>query len=202
MVIEATVKNICPLRNPKLHLPTDKMDKAMQFLDSCNTKFVSCCVRSGFLLLLAMIMAGDRVCAQPRKLPPFRMVQADDKLFKAEQLPFGKPVVIVYFLPDCQHCQRVTRYILKHVKALDKASVVMVTYYPTVEVGRYARKYGLDRQANFYLGTEGNSFFLKNYYGISKLPFMALYTKNGDMVKTYSTEQGFADLLHKLKNLN
>lgn len=77
----------------------------------------------------------------------------------------------------------------------------MVTYYPTNEVSTFSRKYGLDKFSNFYVGTEGNSFFLKKYYNLSKLPFMALYTQNGDLVKTYYTEDGFTDLLQQLKKL-
>jgi len=90
---------------------------------------------------------------------------------------------------------------IRHLKEFDKASVAMVTYYPTSAVKRYAQKYGLDKHANFYIGTEGTQLFLKHYYGLTTLPFMALYTKNGDLVHTYHSEKGLTDLLSRLKSL-
>ncbi|MFT4203168.1 MAG: hypothetical protein QM610_04580 [Chitinophagaceae bacterium] len=152
------------------------------------------------LLSLFCIMTAY-VNAQHNKLPPFRMLQEDNKVFGATQLPMGRPIVLVYFLPDCEHCQLLTKNIVEHIHAFDKTSVAMVTYYPTAEVGKFSRKYGLDKHPNFYLGTEGNSFFLKKYYHLSSLPFLALYAKNGDLVKTYYDEKGFPDLLSQLKSL-
>ena len=156
-------------------------------------------MKAVFLFLATFLTIA--VNAQHTKLPPFRILQENNQLFRAEQLPMGKPIVLIYFLPDCEHCQLLTKNMLKHIKEFDNASVAMVTYYPPVEVGKFARKYGLDKHSNFYLGTEGNSLFLKKYYNLSKLPFMALYTKNGDLVRTYYTEAGFTDLLYQLKKL-
>jgi hypothetical protein len=164
-----------------------------------SKKYFPALLKMSCILLTIFLVINAK--AQRTKLPPFRMVQENNKLFKAEQLPFGKPIVLIYFLPDCVHCQLLTKNIVNHIKDFNKASVAMVTYYPPAEVGKFARKYGLDKHSNFYLGTEGNSFFIKNYYNLSKLPFMALYTKNGDLVKTYYTEDGFTDLLRQLKNL-
>ncbi|MDR0793921.1 MAG: redoxin domain-containing protein [Chitinophagaceae bacterium] len=154
----------------------------------------------GLLLFITILLVISATAhAQRTKLPPFRIVQENNTVFKAGQLPQGKPVVLIYFLPDCEHCHVVITNLLKHINEFDKASVVMVTYYPPAEVGKFARKYGFDKRSNFYLGTEGNSFIIKNYYNLSKLPFMALYTKNGDLVKAYYSEEGFNDLLQQLK---
>lgn len=153
------------------------------------------------IFLLSLIVLTIIARAQHTKLPPFRMLQANNQVFSAEQLPFGKPIVLIYFLPDCDHCQLLTENIVKHIKEFDKASIAMVTYYPTMEVGSFAKKYGLNKYSNFYLGTEGDTFFLKRYYNLSRLPFMALYTKNGDLVKMYYTEDGFSDLLNRVKKL-
>lgn len=52
------------------------------------------------------------------------------------------------------------------------------------------------------MGTEGNYLFVKDYYKIEQFPFMALYTKNGDLIKKYySKEINVDDLLLRLKSL-
>lgn len=112
-----------------------------------------------------------------------------------------KPIVLIYFLPDCEHCQLLTENMVKHIEAFNKISVVMITYYPPTAVDMFARRYGLDKHSNFYLGTEGNSFFLKKYYNLSRLPFAAVYTQNGDLVKTYNSDDFFSGLLSEIKKL-
>ena len=156
-------------------------------------------MKTGILFLFAACAVSAK--AQQNKLPPFRMFQENNVIFKAEQLPMGKPIVLIYFLPDCPHCQQLTQNIVKHIGEFNGVSVAMITYYPPEEVGKFARRYGLDKHANFYLGTEGNSFYLKNFYNLSKLPFAAVYTQSGNLVKTYNTEDFFSDLLHEIKKL-
>lgn len=138
---------------------------------------------------------------QHTKLPPFIMEMSNHQIFKTGQLPYGKPIVLIYFLPDCTHCQLLTSEIIKHIKEFNKASVAMVTYYPAAEVGRFVQKYGLDKYDNFYIGTESTGLFLKHYYHLTSLPFMALYTKNGDLVRLYHSEKDLTDLLQRLKAL-
>jgi len=156
--------------------------------------------QTGFFLTVA-ILAFTSANAQHNKLPPFRMLLENNTVFRAQQLPFDKPIILIYFLPDCEHCQKLTTNIVNHINDFNRFSVVMITYYPPAEVGRFARRYGLDKHSNFYFGTEGNSFFLKQYYGLSRLPFAAIYTKAGDLVKTYNTDDFFTDLYKQLKTV-
>ena len=153
------------------------------------------------ILILGIMPLLTSVYAQHTKLPPFRMEQVNGKVFKAEELPYGRPIVLAYFLPDCDHCQKLTEEIIGHIHAFDKASVAMITYYPVTSVGNFARKYGLNKYSNFYLGTEVERFFLKDYYQLTSLPFMALYNKNGDLQKAYYSEKGLDDLVQRLKGL-
>ena len=139
--------------------------------------------------------------AQAGKLPPFRVLQTNGKVFKAQDLPIGKPIVIIYFSPDCDHCDVMTKEMMKQPEKYKKASVAMVTYLPVDQVGKFVQKHGLAKLSNFYVGTEGTSFFLRNYYKLNKMPFLALYTKNGDLVKSYTDESGMPQLVKQLSTL-
>lgn len=156
---------------------------------------------SQYTLLLLNIFLMFNANAQSGKMPPFRMMQANGKVFKAENLPMGKPIIIYYFSPDCDHCQHFTQEMVKKKSALQKASVVMVSYFPVQEVMQFARKYGTDKLSNFYIGTEGNSFFLRNYYQLTQIPFLALYDKMGNLKKTYQRNIDINNLLQNLKPL-
>lgn len=139
--------------------------------------------------------------AQSGKLPPFRMVQANGKIFKAEDLPIGKPIVIIYFSPDCDHCDELMKELLKRKADLNKASIAMITYLPVEPVSKFVQQYHLNNQSNIYVGTEGSTYFLKNYFKIISMPFMALYTRNGDLVKMYRNEDGLTNLISQLRSL-
>lgn len=150
------------------------------------------------ILLLAAAMAGN---TQGKKLPPFQMVQANGQLFKAQQLPMGKPILLVYFSPGCDHCEKLVRQMRQQQAQLARLSVVLITYWPVKDVATFVKQFSLQQYANFYVGTEGNTFFVRNYYQLEQLPFMALFTKNGDLVKQYHSEHGWNDLLQQIKNL-
>lgn len=153
------------------------------------------------MLFGLMFLMSSSLSAQSGKVPPFKVVQMNGKVFTAQDLPMGKPIVIIYFSPDCDHCNLMTTEMMKNPDKYKNASVAMVTYLPVDQVSKFVQKHGLAKRSNFYVGTEGTSFFLRNYYKLNKMPFLALYTKNGDLVKSYIDETGMPDLVKRLSTL-
>ena len=155
------------------------------------------------MVAIALLAAvGTNAIAQAGKLPPFRMMQANGKIFKAEELPMGKPIIIIYFSPECDHCEKLMKELFKRTGELKKASIAMVTYLPVEKVLQFQKTYSLNKYPNIYVGTEGTGFFLKNYYKLTEMPFVALYTKNGHFLKSYSREIDLKDLSTRLNKLN
>ena len=153
------------------------------------------------LLAALIFMIPPEVYSQTGKVPPFQIIQSNGKVFKAENLPMDKPIIIVYFSPDCEECQKFTEELLKRMNDFSKASIAMVTYLPVADVTQFVSKYNLNNYPNIFVGTEGTSFFLRGYYKITKFPFTALYNKNGDLIKIYVREENLNDLSHRLKDL-
>lgn len=157
-------------------------------------------------ILVAMfclsLVQGQLSMLQSGKVPPFRMLQADGRLFRAENLPVGKPIVIIYFSPDCEECQKLTKDLLGKMDELKNVSIVMITYQPVENVADYVKKNDLGKYSNIYAGTEGSSLFVKNYYNIIHFPFMSLYTRNGDLVKKYTSKEiDIEDFLSRIRGL-
>ncbi len=140
--------------------------------------------------------------AQTSKVPSFRMIQSNGKIFRAEYLPFGKPIIIIYFSPDCDDCQLLTSEFLARINDFKNVSIAMITYLSVESVSNFVARNNLSNYSNIYVGTEGNSLFVKNYYDIEKFPFVALFNKNGDLIKKYySKEISLNDLSDCLKKL-
>jgi thiol-disulfide isomerase/thioredoxin len=138
--------------------------------------------------------------AQAGKVPPFRMIQSDGKVFRAENLPFGKPILIIYFSPDCEDCQLLTRELLVRINEFRNVSIVMITYLSVESVSDFVAKNKLHNYSNIYVGTEGSNLSVKNYYNIGLFPFIALYSKNGDLIKKYNSKEiNLNDLSERLK---
>lgn len=152
------------------------------------------------IVAISLTTVAFSATAQPHKLPPFQMMQANGKLFKAEQLPIGKPILLIYFSPGCDHCEKLMNSFVKNKDTFNNTSVAMITYYPVAAVRNFVKQFGLQKYSNIYVGTEGNPFFIKKYYNLTTLPFMALYTKNGDLVQKYYSEKDIGLLIRQLKN--
>lgn len=130
------------------------------------------------------------------------MVRIDRTIFKAEDLPFGKAIMIIYFSPDCEDCQRLTHELISRIDEFRDASIALITYQSVENVESYAAKNNLVRFSNIYAGTEGSTLFVRNFYNIMSFPFLALYTSRGDLVKKYtSREIDLNDVSAKLNSL-
>ena len=155
-----------------------------------------------FSILTGMVfLISTPLYSQSGKVPPFQMLQSGGKVFKAQDLPIGKPIVIIYFSPDCEECQALTSDLIRRADEFSRASVAMVTYLPVEYVTRFISKYKLNYYPNIHVGTEGSSLFLKGYYNIEKFPVIALYTKNGDLVKIWKQEDSLSEVSELLKTL-
>lgn len=153
------------------------------------------------MLIVLLLIVSQNVFSQAAKVPPFKIVKADGTLFRAQDLPLDKPIIIIYFSPECEECQKVTEELVSRIESYWKASIVMVTYLPVNTLEPYIIKHKLHIYPNIYVGTEGNSFFLRYYYNIVHFPFIALYNKNGVLVKAFYNEENLTEVTKRLKDL-
>lgn len=165
------------------------------------TKHIRLMNKYCFIVITFFFLAAVPVFSQG-KVPPFRMTQADGRLFKAENLPYGKPILIIYFSPDCEECQKLTGELLGRIDDFRNISIAMITYQSIENVKKYVSKNKLNNYSNIYIGTEGSSLFVRNWYNIMTFPFLILYNSNGDMIRMYNTKEiDLDDLYARVKTL-
>jgi len=134
-------------------------------------------------------------------IPPFKMTLSNNKIFKAADLPKGKPLVLIYFDPDCDHCQKLMADLFKKINNFKKVEMVLITFKSVTEVAAFEKKYTTSKYANMKVGTEGTLFYLKNYYKLIKMPFTALYDSKGNYNYSYRDETLVDDLIKRLQGL-
>jgi thiol-disulfide isomerase/thioredoxin len=132
-------------------------------------------------------------------LPEFRILQKDSLTwFTRKDIKPGKPVMIMLFSPDCEHCQEETKMILANKKQLADLQIVMVTYQPMEKMQRFYKEYKIADNPNIYMGRDIPYFFGPFYMGRS-LPFLAIYDKQQKLVRVYDGGAKIDKILEALK---
>ena len=117
-------------------------------------------------------------------IPTFSLQTPDSSWFFNSSLNEKKPVLILYFSPDCGHCQLETENLLSKEDSLQNLQIVMVTSRPFEDMSHFAAHYKIYKFPNIKIGTD-NAYHITRFYKIEFTPFSALYDKKGKLVKVY-----------------
>ncbi|MFT4153633.1 TlpA family protein disulfide reductase [Parafilimonas sp.] len=129
-------------------------------------------------------------------IPAFTVLKTDSTYTNDKAVPNDKPVVIIYFSPECGHCQITADEFSRKMKEMKDIFFVWVSYYSLPEVRDFAKKFNLQQFNNIIIARDEN-YAIPSYYRVKFTPFMALYNKAHHLIKTYP--QGTdADTLIKL----
>jgi len=119
-----------------------------------------------------------------KNIPPISLIQGDSSLFTNKDIPAGKPVVIIYFSPECGHCQLTAQEIKNNIDSVKDAFFVWVSYFPVPEIKDFAIKYKLAQYDNFKFGRDPK-YAIPSFYKVKFTPFMAVYNTNGRLMQTF-----------------
>jgi thiol-disulfide isomerase/thioredoxin len=106
----------------------------------------------------------------------------------SEQVEAGKPLLIVYFSPECDHCQVFMKSFFKKADEFKNTQVLFITYLPLDRLVKFGSEYPLNKYKNIVAGTEGMTFVVRNFYEIKEMPFAVVYNKGGMLVGKYERE--------------
>ena len=157
----------------------------------------------GYFLAIASIVFCSGILisakAESQSIPSFTMKLSNGKSFSSKDLSKQKPAIIIYFDPDCDHCQTLINTLLKKINEFKKSQIVMVTFKPLNEVAGFEKKYHTAEYANIRVGTEQPIFFFRTLYHLENVPFTILFNKQGKQIISYKKETPVDDLLKHLK---
>jgi thioredoxin-related protein len=153
-------------------------------------------------LITVLMPAFNQIEAQSTgQIPPFKMLMSDGKFFSATDIPKDKAVILIYFAPDCEHCQALMNEFFKNIDSFKTVQIILVTFKPLQDLFAFERLYQTYKYENMKVGTEGNTYFLRRFLKIDSTPFTALYNKEGQLVYSYKKETPVNDLINRVKQL-
>src|SRR4051812_31730937 len=119
-------------------------------------------MRPLFLFLILFLLHRTSYCQKPAdSLPPFKMVLSDGSLFTPDRIPRNKPLILIYFSPDCDHCRVLMNEFFRRVKDFKQAEVVMITFKPLNEVNRFISEFNVNQFHNITVGREVPAYFIR-----------------------------------------
>ncbi len=138
------------------------------------------------LLCLATHMPTQAQLAnRVTSIPPFRILLTSGSYFGYKDLQINKPLLLIYFSPDCDHCKDFIQTLRGKMGNLTGMQIIMVSYFPLKSLQQFNKDFKLGEFSNIKIGTEGNSFLIPGYFKIGKFPFTVLYNKVGKRVVTF-----------------
>jgi peroxiredoxin len=160
---------------------------------SCFTaSFKTFGVKKG-LFFLAVIIIYQTVFAQQDttplfrrfpSVPPISLLKTDSALITKDKLKKNRPVIIMYFSPDCHHCQRQVEEMIARMDDLKKIQIILATYQPMEDLLAFQNRYKLYQYPNISAGRD-TKYFIQPFYKIKSLPYQALYDKKGNLVTVF-----------------
>lgn len=134
-------------------------------------------------------------------IPAFKILQTNGRYFQSSSLDKNKPVVLIYFAPDCPHCQVLMEGLFKNYSAFKKTQLVLVTFKPVSELQLFEHQFNTAKYANVKTGTEGTTYVLRYYYNINTTPYTAVFNKNHMVCSFRNSDTPISDIINCVKGL-
>lgn len=155
------------------------------------------------LLFLGFIITVGCTQAQTNlAMPHYRILKADSTYSTWADLNPHKPVMLIYFSPDCPHCQHLTLEMKQKMSSLKNIQIVMITWSKDFDIRAikdFYRDYGLKKYPGIVVGTEGYTYTVQRYFHIETTPYIAIYNKKGTPVKEFRKPPEMKDLIAAVK---
>jgi len=129
-------------------------------------------------ILLLLFIANNIVAQIPAgTIPEFTFYRFNQTAFTNKDLPTGKIIFIVFFDPDCDHCQHAITTIGQQYKAFTKTAVYLISMFDQNKMNHFMDTYGkaLKEQKNVVLLLDKLGQFI-NKFKPKKYPSMFLYS--------------------------
>jgi thioredoxin-related protein len=161
-----------------------------------------------FVLFCLIIAAG---CSRAQEndspgaaLPPYRVLTTDSNWVTPANLT-AKRTLLIYFAPDCPHCQHLTMDIKQKIKQFGDTQIMMVTWsnnYDIRAIKNFVRDFGLKKYPNITVATEGYTYQMQKYFKIETTPYVAVYNNKGKLTKAFRKQPEADDVLKAVKAAN
>lgn len=153
------------------------------------------------VLVLFLFLFSFNLNANAQTLPAFEMRLSTGKIFSSTNVSPERPTILIYFAPDCEHCQVLMKQIFSQINTFKKTQMILVTFEPVQVLPAFEKQFHTEKYPNIKVGSEVKPLFLQKYYQLQHTPFTVLFDKNNKLIISYKDFTPVNDLIKKLKAL-
>ncbi len=118
-------------------------------------------------------------------IPEFKInTEPDSSFYTNSDLNKNKAFMIMFFSPDCDHCQQQTKEMLAYKQELKDLQILMVSVLPHQYNKDFYEAYNLSSMPNLRMGTD-ITHKLRLLYRITTFPAMFVYDVKGNLAKAF-----------------
>lgn len=122
-------------------------------------------------------------------------------MLNTAKIPTGRPIVLLYFSPDCEHCQKETRDILQNMQALKDVRFYFITNDPLENMQTFNRVFQLDSHPNIVIARD-YSFFIPAHFKNASPPYMIIYDRDKKQRALFNGETPAAKVINFLNTIS
>lgn len=157
-------------------------------------KHIKSYILIAFILNISLNVLPCSVYAQV--LPSFTMQLTNGKIIASREMLTTTPLLLIYFSPDCEHCQKLIKEILLKKDQFKKVNILLLTFFPLKDAINFENNYSIKVYPNITVATETHPLYLRKYYNLQHTPFTALFDNKGKLIIFYKDETPLDGLIN------
>ncbi|WP_130855573.1 peroxiredoxin family protein [Olivibacter jilunii] len=129
-----------------------------------------------------------------RTLPSFNLLSTNGVAFNSNDIPLGKPVILLFIRPDCPFCEAQIDEIIDNIELLINFRIYLVTSYPLEELKVIYKKRDLKKYNNITAASDPENFF-RRYFSVKSVPYTVIYDEQKKLSRVYVGFIGVSEIL-------
>ncbi len=131
-------------------------------------------------------------------LAAFSFQNLAGQAFELNDMAAGQPTLVIYFNPDCEHCQYEARAIRDSLHRFEQTNVLLISDEPSARLQEFGAEYDLLGYPNVHILHDANGDF-RRLFGTSSVPSIFIYNRERELVKHFKGETKIEAILKYLQ---
>lgn len=168
-------------------------------------KLIILIILAGIIILSFLVLNTDNKRDQRKEvyghIPIFSLPDINGKFVNSTDLPKSKPVIFIFFDPDCHLCKEEIIQIGLHNKQLSNCQVVFFSLLPAKTVQEFLIEIGFAPRKNIIFLVD-KDLLLYSKMEVRSSPTTYIYNKDGKLIKRFDGPVKTSAILNHLASTN
>lgn len=134
-----------------------------------------------------------------KNIPTFSFNDLHGYKFKNTDLSLQQNCLLIYFHPNCEHCQYEASLFIPNMNELASYQILMISSDSIQNIKKFEEEFHLDEMDNIIM-LHDPKFDFEKIFGTKVIPTSLIYDKTQHLIKRFNGEVKIEAILKYLKN--